>query len=114
MAQEWTAFGLSGDNTDRQNDIPQHVLTFQWNAKTWNMLYILKCVYNLLVVFSMCPDSCVYAQDRIRVDGGRLTISNINLMDSGMYQCLAENDNGVIYASAELKVVGKQLSMLSN
>uniref|UniRef100_A0A672NDB8 Contactin-4-like n=1 Tax=Sinocyclocheilus grahami TaxID=75366 RepID=A0A672NDB8_SINGR len=43
--------------------------------------------------------------DRIRVDGGGLTISNINLMDSGMYQCLAENDNGVIYASAELKVV---------
>uniref|UniRef100_A0A672NVV1 Contactin-4-like n=1 Tax=Sinocyclocheilus grahami TaxID=75366 RepID=A0A672NVV1_SINGR len=45
------------------------------------------------------------SQDRIRVDGGGLTISNINLMDSGMYQCLAENDNGVIYASAELKVV---------
>ncbi|KAG1962776.1 contactin-4 [Pimephales promelas] len=44
-------------------------------------------------------------QDRIRVDGGKLTIFNINLMDSGMYQCLAENDNGVIYASAELKVV---------
>ncbi|XP_050969182.1 contactin-4 isoform X2 [Labeo rohita] len=42
---------------------------------------------------------------RIRVDGGGLTISNVNLMDSGMYQCLAENDNGVIYASAELKVV---------
>uniref|UniRef100_A0A8C2GTZ7 Contactin 4 n=1 Tax=Cyprinus carpio TaxID=7962 RepID=A0A8C2GTZ7_CYPCA len=45
------------------------------------------------------------SQDRIRVDGGALTISNINLMDSGMYQCLAENDNGIIYASAELKVV---------
>uniref|UniRef100_A0A671SGX0 Contactin-4-like n=1 Tax=Sinocyclocheilus anshuiensis TaxID=1608454 RepID=A0A671SGX0_9TELE len=45
------------------------------------------------------------SQDRIRVDGGGLTISNINRMDSGMYQCLAENDNGVIYASAELKVV---------
>ncbi len=59
------------------------------------------------------PDSFVYAQDRIRVDGGVLTISNINLMDSGMYQCLAENDNGVIYASAELKVVGKHLSLKS-
>uniref|UniRef100_A0A9J7Y1D3 Contactin-4-like n=1 Tax=Cyprinus carpio carpio TaxID=630221 RepID=A0A9J7Y1D3_CYPCA len=43
--------------------------------------------------------------DRIRVAGGGLTIYNMNLMDSGMYQCLAENDNGVIYASAELKVV---------
>ncbi len=63
---------------------------------------------------AICPDSFVYAQDRIRVDGGVLTISNINLMDSGMYQCLAENDNGVIYASAELKVVGKHLSLKSN
>ncbi len=63
--------------------------------------------------FAICPDSFVYAQDRICVDGGVLTISNINLMDSGMYQCLAENDNGVIYASAELKVVGKHLSLTS-
>lgn len=63
---------------------------------------------------AICTDNFVYAQDRIRVDGGGLTISNINLMDSGMYQCLAENDNGIIYASAELKVVGKHLSMLSN
>ncbi|XP_051561849.1 contactin-4-like [Myxocyprinus asiaticus] len=47
----------------------------------------------------------VIPEDRIRVDGGRLTISNISLIDSGMYQCLAENENGVIYASSELKVV---------
>ncbi|KAI7807273.1 putative contactin-4-like [Triplophysa rosa] len=44
-------------------------------------------------------------QDRIHVDGGRIAIFNIDLMDSGMYQCLAENENGIIYASAELKVV---------
>ncbi|KAA0712789.1 Contactin-4 Brain-derived immunoglobulin superfamily protein 2 [Triplophysa tibetana] len=44
-------------------------------------------------------------EDRIHVDGGRIAISNIDLMDSGMYQCLAENENGIIYASAELKVV---------
>lgn len=80
----------------------------------WSV-YVVMCIYlksGLLVVVTTCTDSFVYAQDRIRVDGGRLTISNINLMDSGMYQCLAENDNGVLYASAELKVVGKDLSML--
>lgn len=81
-------------------------------------IYVEMCINlkyfksGLLVVVTTCTDSFVYAQDRIRVDGGRLTISNINLMDSGMYQCLAENDNGVIYASAELKVVGKHLSVL--
>uniref|UniRef100_A0AAY4DC77 Contactin-2 n=1 Tax=Denticeps clupeoides TaxID=299321 RepID=A0AAY4DC77_9TELE len=43
--------------------------------------------------------------DRVRVDEGRLAISNITLLDSGMYQCAALNQHGVIYASAELKVV---------
>ncbi|XP_056157520.1 contactin-4 [Lampris incognitus] len=42
---------------------------------------------------------------RVHVDGGRLAISRISLTDSGMYQCLAENEHGAIYASAELKVV---------
>lgn len=31
----------------------------------------------------------------------------VNLEDSGMYQCLAENEHSVVYASAELKVVGE-------
>uniref|UniRef100_A0A8C7D1U6 Contactin-4-like n=1 Tax=Oncorhynchus kisutch TaxID=8019 RepID=A0A8C7D1U6_ONCKI len=44
-------------------------------------------------------------EDRILLEGGRLAISRINLLDSGMYQCLAENEHGAIYASAELKVV---------
>ncbi|KAM4612748.1 LOW QUALITY PROTEIN: contactin-4 [Polymixia lowei] len=44
-------------------------------------------------------------EGRVHVEEGRLTISRISLMDSGMYQCLAENEHGAIYASAELKVV---------
>ncbi|KAL4655900.1 contactin-3-like [Arapaima gigas] len=44
-------------------------------------------------------------EDRIQIEGGKLAIYNLDLMDSGMYQCLAENERGVIYASAELKVV---------
>uniref|UniRef100_A0A674CST6 Contactin-4-like n=1 Tax=Salmo trutta TaxID=8032 RepID=A0A674CST6_SALTR len=48
-------------------------------------------------------------EDRILVEGGRLAVSKINLLDSGMYQCLAENEHGAIYASAELKVVGKHV-----
>ncbi|XP_017282455.1 contactin-4 [Kryptolebias marmoratus] len=41
----------------------------------------------------------------VHVEAGRLTISKISLSDSGMYQCVAENEYGSIYASAELKVV---------
>ncbi|XP_029288438.1 contactin-4 isoform X2 [Cottoperca gobio] len=45
------------------------------------------------------------AEERIHVEAGRLTISRINLLDSGMYQCVAETEHGAVYASAELKVV---------
>uniref|UniRef100_A0A8C8H522 Contactin-3 n=1 Tax=Oncorhynchus tshawytscha TaxID=74940 RepID=A0A8C8H522_ONCTS len=41
----------------------------------------------------------------VRMACGRLAVPRINLLDSGMYQCLAENEHGAIYASAELKVV---------
>lgn len=41
------------------------------------------------------------------MEGGTLTISRISLLDAGMYQCVSENEHGAIYASAELKVVGK-------
>lgn len=43
------------------------------------------------------------------MDAGRLTISRISVLDSGMYQCVAQNEYGSAYASAELKVVGKQI-----
>lgn len=46
-------------------------------------------------------------QGRTHVEGGRLSISSISILDSGMYQCVAENEHGAVYASAELKVVGK-------
>uniref|UniRef100_A0A8C4I1H7 Contactin-4 n=1 Tax=Dicentrarchus labrax TaxID=13489 RepID=A0A8C4I1H7_DICLA len=45
------------------------------------------------------------AEGRIHVEAGRLTISRISLLDSGMYQCVADNEQGAVYASAELKVV---------
>uniref|UniRef100_A0A668RUC0 Contactin-2 n=1 Tax=Oreochromis aureus TaxID=47969 RepID=A0A668RUC0_OREAU len=42
---------------------------------------------------------------KAEVRSGRLTIPKISLSDSGMYQCVAENELGSVYASAELKVV---------
>ncbi|KAK3575085.1 hypothetical protein QTP86_019738, partial [Hemibagrus guttatus] len=45
------------------------------------------------------------SEDRIHINGGTFMLSKVNLADSGMYQCLAENKHSVIYASAELKVV---------
>ncbi|XP_029418670.1 contactin-3 isoform X2 [Nannospalax galili] len=44
-------------------------------------------------------------EERIQIENGALTISNLNVSDSGMFQCIAENKHGLIYSSAELKVV---------
>ncbi|XP_045913390.1 contactin-4 isoform X1 [Micropterus dolomieu] len=44
-------------------------------------------------------------QDRIQVNNGVLTISNLNLADIGMYQCVAENKHGRIFTNAELRVI---------
>uniref|UniRef100_A0A7N4P7N7 Contactin-5 n=1 Tax=Sarcophilus harrisii TaxID=9305 RepID=A0A7N4P7N7_SARHA len=42
---------------------------------------------------------------RVEMVNGVLMIHNVNQSDAGMYQCLAENKYGSIYASAELKVL---------
>ncbi|XP_069062473.1 contactin-3-like [Pleurodeles waltl] len=44
-------------------------------------------------------------EERIHFENGALTIGSLKQSDSGMYQCLAENKHGVIYSSAELKVL---------
>ncbi|XP_051777295.1 contactin-4-like isoform X3 [Erpetoichthys calabaricus] len=44
-------------------------------------------------------------EERIQVTNGALTISALNLLDSGMYQCVAENKYGEIYSTAELRVI---------
>uniref|UniRef100_A0A8C5LQK3 Contactin-5 n=1 Tax=Leptobrachium leishanense TaxID=445787 RepID=A0A8C5LQK3_9ANUR len=44
-------------------------------------------------------------QNRIEMVNGILTIHNVNQSDAGMYQCLSENIYGIIYGSAELKVL---------
>nr|XP_025741192.1 contactin-3 [Callorhinus ursinus] len=44
-------------------------------------------------------------EERIQIENGALTISNLNVTDSGMFQCIAENKHGLVYSSAELKVV---------
>lgn len=48
----------------------------------------------------------LFAQNRIEVSGGELRFSKLVLEDSGMYQCVAENKHGTVYASAELTVQG--------
>ncbi|XP_007936297.1 contactin-5 [Orycteropus afer afer] len=44
-------------------------------------------------------------QSRVEMVNGVLMIHNVNQSDAGMYQCLAENKYGAIYASAELRIL---------
>ncbi|CAM4349016.1 contactin-5 isoform X1 [Caretta caretta] len=47
----------------------------------------------------------LWVQSRVEMVNGVLMIHSVNLSDAGMYQCLAENKYGTIYASAELKIL---------
>lgn len=47
-------------------------------------------------------------QSKVEMVNGVLMIHSVNQSDAGMYQCLAENKYGAIYASAELKILGMQ------
>lgn len=46
---------------------------------------------------------CIFFQ----LDKTELRFSSLQFEDSGMYQCIAENHHGLIYANAELRVFGE-------
>ncbi|NXH19410.1 CNTN6 protein, partial [Bucco capensis] len=45
------------------------------------------------------------SEGRIQIANGTLMIAVLNLSDSGLYQCVAENKYDTIYANAELRVI---------
>ncbi|XP_030632439.1 contactin-3 [Chanos chanos] len=54
------------------------------------------------------------SEGRVQIENGILSVTSLNLSDSGMYQCLAENKHGIIYASAELIVLASPPSFSQN
>ncbi|XP_038628730.1 contactin-6 [Tachyglossus aculeatus] len=45
------------------------------------------------------------SEDRIQIENGTLKITTLNMSDSGLYQCIAENKYHTIYSNAELRVI---------
>ncbi|NXS76839.1 CNTN6 protein, partial [Pandion haliaetus] len=45
------------------------------------------------------------SEERIKIENGTLIIPTLNMSDSGLYQCVAENKYDTIYANAELRVI---------
>ncbi|KAM8872899.1 contactin-5 isoform 2-T2 [Synchiropus picturatus] len=45
------------------------------------------------------------SEGRVEVTDGELTIHKLQPLDSGMYQCVAENKHGAVYSSAELRIL---------
>ncbi|XP_075892817.1 contactin-5 isoform X2 [Nelusetta ayraudi] len=54
------------------------------------------------------------SQSRLEVVNGELTIHKVLPMDSGMYQCVAENKYGAVYSSAELKILASAPVFVNN
>ncbi|EGW09154.1 Contactin-6 [Cricetulus griseus] len=47
----------------------------------------------------------LHPEERIQIENGTLIITMLNVSDSGIYQCAAENKYQTIYANAELRVL---------
>ncbi|KAM6927531.1 contactin-3 [Xenentodon cancila] len=47
----------------------------------------------------------VIPEGRVQIENGALSVTALNLSDSGMYQCVAENKHGIIYYGAQLIVL---------
>uniref|UniRef100_A0A8C9YY94 Contactin 3a, tandem duplicate 2 n=1 Tax=Sander lucioperca TaxID=283035 RepID=A0A8C9YY94_SANLU len=54
------------------------------------------------------------SEDRIHVEDGVLSVSELTLSDAGMYQCVAENKHGAIYFAAELMVLASPPDFTGN
>lgn len=48
----------------------------------------------------------------MEIVNGELSINKLQPVDSGMYQCVAENKYAAIYSNAELKILGKHFFAL--
>ncbi|XP_023403769.2 contactin-6 isoform X3 [Loxodonta africana] len=53
-------------------------------------------------------------EERIQIENGTLIITMLNVSDSGIYQCAAENKYQIIYANAELKVLASAPNFSKN
>ncbi|XP_036734112.2 contactin-6 isoform X2 [Manis pentadactyla] len=53
-------------------------------------------------------------EERIQIENGTLIITMLNLSDSGVYQCAAENKYQIIYANAELRVLASAPDFTKN
>lgn len=68
----------------------------------------IDCLSKINIILS--PPSPSLSQGRIQIENGTLTITMLNISDSGLYQCIAENKYASIYSNAELRVIGKLMS----
>lgn len=58
--------------------------------------------YLLKFIEEMCFPLCSFQYHK-----GELRLYDVTFENAGMYQCIAENTYGAIYANAELKILGQ-------
>lgn len=65
-------------------------------AQTYTKVFLLN------FIMEMCFTLCSFQYHR-----GELRLYDVTFENAGMYQCIAENTHGAIYANAELKILGQ-------
>lgn len=80
-------------NSGGKNNVPK---CKDNQAQTQMKPFLLKSIKK------MCFTLCSFQYHR-----GELRLYDVTFENAGMYQCIAENTHGAIYANAELKILGQ-------
>ncbi|GAB5568235.1 contactin-4 isoform X1 [Prionailurus iriomotensis] len=64
-----------------------------------------ECIAGNLRGRNLAKGQLIFYEERVQIENGTLIITMLNVSDSGVYQCAAENKYQIIYANAELRVL---------
>uniref|UniRef100_A0A8C0VHZ9 Contactin 6 n=1 Tax=Cyanistes caeruleus TaxID=156563 RepID=A0A8C0VHZ9_CYACU len=81
-------------------------LKLNWLKTDWGLFWECKARGTPSPSYSWLKNGQpLMSEERIQIENGTLLIPMLNLSDSGLYQCVAENKYDTIYANAELRVI---------
>ncbi|XP_026532374.1 contactin-6-like [Notechis scutatus] len=106
---ECIARNVQGSNIARGQFVAYAVPEWNKNIETTQLSLYETLVWECEAIGKPKPSYSWFkpltSEERIQIENGTLTIGMLNISDSGLYQCVAENKYDSIYSNAELRVM---------